>query len=380
MRLGIVIDRLDPAKGGAERALVDLATAMRDAGHDVDVFAMSMSDAVPATLRRVAIPRSPRGARDVAFAERAVADARAAGCDVVLGVRHVTGVDVYWPHGGVHAETLAAVERSKGRVGGSVSRALHAASPKQRALLDLERRFLDAPGAARIWCVSDLVRREILVHRPRLAPNVDLVPNGVDVDAFHPGLRDEHRGRVRREMDVADDVPLLLFLGGASRMKGWAVLRAALATLKDARWVCVAAGARRATSRSSRSGGRVRVLPHQDPRPLYAAADVLVQPTWRDPCSLATLEALACGLTVVTTDANGAAEAFEGLPGAGAVVPTGDAHALAEALSRRLVVARAPNADARRAALSRPRRAWLDGLVASLERAAATSSRASARA
>ena len=51
----------------------------------------------------------PRGTRDALFAKRAVAAARRAECDVVLGVRHVTGVDVYWPHGGVHAETLAAV-------------------------------------------------------------------------------------------------------------------------------------------------------------------------------------------------------------------------------------------------------------------------------
>src|SRR5262249_39262119 len=137
-----------------------------------------------------------------------------------------------------------------------------------------------------------------------------------------------------------------------------------------ARWTCVAAGARddearRAVARA-RLGKRVRVLPRRDARDLYAAADLFVQPTWRDPCSLATLETLACGVPVVTTDANGAADALDGFSGAGAVVPAGDADALAAAVRDRLVVSRDGNADARRAAERRPQRAWLDALLSSI--------------
>jgi UDP-glucose:(heptosyl)LPS alpha-1,3-glucosyltransferase len=49
-----------------------------------------------------------------------------------------------------------------------------------------------------------------------------------------------------------------------------------------------------------------------DPRPLYAAADVLVQPSWHDPCSLTCLEAMAMSLPVVTTVQNGVAELMSG--------------------------------------------------------------------
>ena len=44
--------------------------------------------------------------------------------------------------------------------------------------------------------------------------------------------------------------------------------------------------------------------------PYYAAADVYVHPTIYDTCSLVVLEAAACGLPVVTTRCNGAAELF----------------------------------------------------------------------
>jgi UDP-glucose:(heptosyl)LPS alpha-1,3-glucosyltransferase len=45
-----------------------------------------------------------------------------------------------------------------------------------------------------------------------------------------------------------------------------------------------------------------------DPRPYFAAADAFVLPTKFDPFSNATAEALACGLPILTTIANGISE------------------------------------------------------------------------
>ena len=378
MKLGIVIDRWDPQKGGAERALAELALAALGAGHDVAVYAMSAADGAPGRLVRVPVPPAPRGVRDVAFAKRAVAAARRDACDVVLGVRHVTGVDVYWPHGGVHAETLAAVERSKGRTLGAVSRALHRVSPKQHALLALERRFFETPSEARIWCVSEMVRDEILARWPAVASRIEVHRNGVDTDRFHPGLRDEHRERVRRDLHIPKDAAMLLFLGGAWRLKGWPVLLRALPRVGGAKWFCVAAGARHesAARAAARAGlaDRVRVMDAQDPRPLYGATDVFVQPTWRDPCSLATLEALACGVPVVTTTANGAGEVASSADGPVSAVPAGDADAFGAALTSRLALLRstrhaaAVRASARAAAPSLS--TWRAELLAALRRAA----------
>ena len=47
---------------------------------------------------------------------------------------------------------------------------------------------------------------------------------------------------------------------------------------------------------------------HSDIRECYAASDFFVLPTYYDPCSLVVLEALACGLPVITTLQNGAGE------------------------------------------------------------------------
>ena len=52
------------------------------------------------------------------------------------------------------------------------------------------------------------------------------------------------------------------------------------------------------------------VGPVENPLADYAAADVYVHPTIYDTCSLVVLEAAACGLPVITTRCNGAAELF----------------------------------------------------------------------
>ena len=56
-------------------------------------------------------------------------------------------------------------------------------------------------------------------------------------------------------------------------------------------------------------GDRVELLGSvPDAAPYYAAADVYVQPTFYDPCSLVVLESLAAGVPTVTSRFNGAGE------------------------------------------------------------------------
>jgi UDP-glucose:(heptosyl)LPS alpha-1,3-glucosyltransferase len=79
--------------------------------------------------------------------------------------------------------------------------------------------------------------------------------------------------------------------------------------------------------------GRVRFAGyHADMREVYCASDFLVHPTFYDPCSNVVLEALLCGLPVVTSRHNGAAELLtradaEGRCAEGFVLPEPHDHA-----------------------------------------------------
>ena len=68
--------------------------------------------------------------------------------------------------------------------------------------------------------------------------------------------------------------------------------------------------------------------PQKDVRPYYGAADAFVFPTIYEPFGSVVLEAMACGLPVITTDRCGAGEIItQGVDGF--VLPTGDIEAFA---------------------------------------------------
>ena len=107
---------------------------------------------------------------------------------------------------------------------------------------------------------------------------------------------------------------LALFMGTGFERKGLVHLLRALPDAGEQIWLVVAgrdaeADSYRALARSLGIVERVRFLgPVPQPDLLYAAADVLVLPTLYEPFSNACLEAMACGLPVVTTRAAGVSE------------------------------------------------------------------------
>ena len=114
---------------------------------------------------------------------------------------------------------------------------------------------------------------------------------------------------------VAADETVGLFVAMNYRLKGLAPLLNAYAIAsneKPGKLVVVGhPKVGRYRDQASRLGiaDRVLFLGHRsDPKDCYFAADYLVHPTFYDPCSLVVLEALACGLPVITSRYNGASE------------------------------------------------------------------------
>jgi glycosyltransferase involved in cell wall biosynthesis len=180
-----------------------------------------------------------------------------------------------------------------------------------------------------------------------------VVRNGVDLGNFAPA---DERTRIaaRHRLGIDRDAPLAVCLGRVTRQKGQDVLVTAWPRVREycpAAMLCIVGdGDLLPTLRRGAEPG-VRFVPSvTDPRPWYAAADVVVLPSRWEGLSLTVLEALASGCSVVAADIPGLAEAV--LPAVGARVAAGDVRALAQELARRLIDADLRAAEAHAAALA----------------------------
>ncbi len=147
--------------------------------------------------------------------------------------------------------------------------------------------------------------------------DVDVVPNPVDVDRFHPGNGGK---RLREELGV-EDRTVALFVGRLAPHKGvGSFVRAADFTDPDVVHLVVGDGPEREALGSLAAqvdaGWKVRFagrVPHGDLPRYYQAADMGVLPSTSrlEAFGIATLEAMASGKPVVVSDIPGVTEVIE---------------------------------------------------------------------
>jgi UDP-glucose:(heptosyl)LPS alpha-1,3-glucosyltransferase len=163
---------------------------------------------------------------------------------------------------------------------------------------------------------SERGKQEIEHHYQVPKERLRVVHTGVDRERYRPENRGRYRASVRRELEVPLEAPLILFVGGGFKRKGLQTAIRAVAELGPTEaYLAVAGrgdtGPYQKIAAEGSIAERVRFLGQRaDVEALYGAADVFCLPTLYDPCSNACLEALASGLPVVTTVANGASEAI----------------------------------------------------------------------
>ena len=184
-------------------------------------------------------------------------------------------------------------------------------------------------------CVSD---DELAVGRAAgVATAAEVVCNGVDTDRLRPASRPA----ARRWLGLAEHAPTAVCVGRLAALKGQDQLLSAwpavLAQVPAARLVLVGDGPlgdRWRAEHPVAAHHSVRWWGHSDAvAEHYAAADVVVLPSRAEGMALVPLEAMACARPVVGFDVGGVRQS---VGGAGAVVPPGDAAALATAIATRL--------------------------------------------
>ena len=370
MKLAIVRQKYTPF-GGAERFVERALAALRDKGVDVSIIARAWQDAaggMPGV--RVNPFYLGRTWRDAGFAravQRLIAERR---FDLVQSHERIPGCDIYRAGDGVHATWLDLRNKPLDRL-----------APWHRFTVAAEAEMFRHPALRAVICNSRMVRDDIARRFGIPDDKLQVIYNGVDLQAFHPRLREEQGQALRQKIFGETQsaavgrignsaAPVILFVGSGYQRKGLPTLLHALSRMarRDARLWVVGRDKQESLMRSlAQTLGvdeRVMFLGAQtDVRPFYGTADVFALPTLYDPFPNAALEALACGLPLVTTTTCGAAELVT--EANGVVIAAGDVAALA--LNLDLLCAKAPvMRDAARASVAHLDQAQMAGQLMAL--------------
>jgi glycosyltransferase involved in cell wall biosynthesis len=192
--------------------------------------------------------------------------------------------------------------------------------------------------AAAVVAIAEAARDELVAHYGVPPTRITVIPTGVDASRFTVATP-QQRFAAREMFGIDASTPLLVVVGALSMEKQVAVAVDALGQLPDTHLLVVGDGPERASLEA-----RARhVAPSRvhftgvlaDPRPAYAAADLVVCTSRTEGLPAALVEAGLSGRAVVTTDVGYVREVVEdGVTGV--VVPPGDSAALVAGIRRAL--------------------------------------------
>ena len=322
MDIALCYESVLPNRGGAETYIGDLSRRLAKDGHTVHLYACRWdAEALPPEMiyHPLEVPGGPRFLRPWRFAkavEQALAGNRH---DVSVGFDKTWGQDVLYPQGGLHA---ASVAHNRRKSPNALLRGL-AAVVKNLDLASwsfskLERKQYLGASASTVIVNSRMVERHFKEFYGIGPERLRVVHSAIDPLRFIAEDRGERREAQRKAWGVDNSIPVGLFVAMNYRLKGLApLIRSAVDVPKDRPWKIAVVGHPKFV-KYQRLAERLGIADRflflgfrAAPKDAYFAADFLVHPTFYDPCSLVALEALACGLPVITTQYNGASELLQ---------------------------------------------------------------------
>ncbi|MEY8712406.1 MULTISPECIES: glycosyltransferase family 4 protein [Mangrovibacter] len=296
--------------GGAERFVSRALSALSDKSDlNISIITRQWETDINPTYNVITCdpPAKNRLQREINFAREA--QRYFVSFDIVQSHERIPGCTIYRAGDGVHKEWL----NIRSRTMNPLQKLAQAFSRFHRYQLRQEKAMFEHPSLEKVICNSFMVKEEIIKHFTIAPEKIHVIYNCIDTNIWNPSLSALHRRPMRERYSIPLQATLMLFVGSGFERKGLDVAIHAIANHPNV-WLLVVGNDRKSShyKKIAQALGceqrLVFVGVQKETAPFYAMADALIQPTRYDPFPNTILEAMACGLPVLTSDKCGGKE------------------------------------------------------------------------
>ena len=322
-------------KGGAEQYAINLVGELIRQGHDITVLAHQWNRALAhgPKVQYVPMIKAPSFLQTLSFVRNTQKSLSKGHYDIIHSLSRVFPQDVYRMGDGIHRYWLMVQERNR------LKRLLNLFSLRHSVILWVEKQIFTKGNYHRIISNSNLCKDHAIQYYGVDPSLIRVIRNGVDFNRFNPHVRLSYRNKLRKFYDIDESDVVILFVAMNFRRKGLIPLLKAIGILSNTdrvKLLVVGKGKtgyfRRLALKLGIDKNVVFAGPTSQLEQYYGGADFFVLPTYYDPFANVCLEALACGLPVVTTRVNGASELIEDEKNGFVIADPDDVKGLAEAI------------------------------------------------
>lgn len=308
MKIALVCKKYSLQEGGLERYTYFLSRELIRSGHEVHIFANIWQEEPGVIIHRVPMVRLSSPAKNLSFAffaNRALSKMK---FDIIHSMERIFYQDIFRVSDGINPVQMQQKYPHPG------IRLFKSVCPRRLALSCLEHNIFVHKGCKVVMTNSELVKRNIIEHYRVDPEKIIVIYNGVDTSRFNTKVKEKFRSSLREKYAIKKEELVLIFVSNNFKLKRLDLVLEAMAFLKNnkIRLFVIGADNHRTYQRwAIKNGLDEQVLflgPKRNIEKYYAASDIFVLPTLYDAFANVCLEAMGCGLPVITSDLNGAAD------------------------------------------------------------------------